>query len=457
MQVDPLVRRSELGYHVASGGTGGVMAMNRDAKTRQVLVLQGGGALGSYQAGVFDALSRAKVVPDWVAGISIGAINAAIIAGNPVARRTERLAEFWELVTSGLSVPMPRASDALRRDVGVITKSAGTAMAGVLADGLAAAEKAVGWRGPSVVPVLKGRPGHLDTAKVMGVLGDEFARHWSEFATAVAIFRGAPGFFKPKWSPALPWLKGHLSYYDTAPLQATLNRLVDWDRLNSGEMQVSVGAVGVKSGNFRYFDTEKERIGVEHIMAASAYPPGLPPVEVEGEMWWDGGEASNTPIDYVLENDRNSDMQVYQIDLFPARGPMPDTILEVEARAQDIRFSSRTRSATANKLQLAEARRAFHSLVAKLPPELRDSPEIKVLTEVARENRVAIAQLIYRDKLRQGSSKYVDFSRVSMTAHWAAGRGDAERTIRSAAWKAQPMQAGTVVHDLGRVPRRVKG
>ena len=357
------------------------------ADSHRVLVLQGGGALGSDQAGAYQALCHHDFEPDWVAGISIGAINAAIIAGNPPELRVQRLTEFWDLVTSGVTAAAPR-------------------------------------------------------------LGDGVRRQWNQVAAAMTMAQGAPGFFKPIWPPVMPWLKGPLGYYDTRPLMATLDRLVDWDLLNSGPVRISVGAVNVQTGNFRYFDSRDERLDARHIMASGALPPGFPPVEIDGESWWDGGLVSNTPLDYVLEGEGEHDLMIFQVDLFPARGPMPQTIGEAEERVKDIRFSSRTRQNTDTNLKLNRARVAFHSLVEKLPPELRDSEEVRVIAHAARQNRVVIAQLIYRDKAWEGEAKDYEFSRATMAEHWLSGREDVMRTVHDAAWRNEPPQVGTVVYDL---------
>lgn len=353
----------------------------------RVLVLQGGGALGSYQAGVFEALAEVRLRPDWVAGISIGAINAALIAGNPVGRQVERLTEFWKLVTSGVTATAP-------------------------------------------------------------ALGDGVRKQWNQIAAAMTMAKGAPGFFKPLFPPVMPWMKDRLGYYDTAPLRETLVRLVDWDLLNNGPTRVSVGAVNVETGNFRYFDNRKERLGPQHIMASGALPPGFPPVEIDGQYWWDGGLVSNTPLEYVLDSEVDADLMIFQVDLFPSRGPMPQSIAEAEERVKDIRFSSRTRLNTDTTLRLDRARAAFHALVAKLPPELRDSDEVRLLADVAHQNRITIAQLIYRDKSWEGQAKDYEFSRATMAEHWLSGRDDVMRTIHNAAWLATPLQNGVVVYDL---------
>jgi NTE family protein len=220
--------------------------------------------------------------------------------------------------------------------------------------------------------------------------------------------------------------------------------------LNTGPTRISVGAVNVETGNFRYFDSRDEWLGPEHIMASGALPPGFPPVEIDGQFWWDGGLVSNTPLEYVLESEQDADLLIFQVDLFPSRGPMPQTISEAEERVKDIRFSSRTRQNTDQNVRLNQARVAFHSLVAKLPPELQDSDEVRLLSQVARENRVAIAQLIYRDKAWEGEAKDYEFSRATMAEHWLSGRHDVQKTIHDAAWLTQPLQLGTVVYDLTR-------
>ena len=262
------------------------------ANARRVLVLQGGGALGSYQAGAYAALCRHEFDPTWVAGISIGAINAAIIAGNPKELRVPRLKEFWQLVSSPVL-----------------------------------------WR-----PIGK---------------GDHSRSAFNEASAAWIAAFGVPGFFTPRVPPAPLWPRGTpqaISYYDTAPLRETLTRLVDFDLINEKHVRLSVGAVNVRTGNFAYFDNAKEKIGPEHIMASGALPPGFPPVEINGEHYWDGGLVSNTPLDYVLDQEKIEDLLIFQVDLFSARGQVPDSILEAQEREKDIRFSSRTRLITdANK------------------------------------------------------------------------------------------------------------
>src|SRR6202166_2819180 len=327
------------------------------ARAHRVLVLQGGGALGSYQAGAYQALCRHDFEPDWVAGISIGAVNAALIAGNPPEKRVERLKEFWELVSS----PVP-------------------------------------WS-----PVTQG-----DRARSL----------FNETSAALIATFGVPGFFTPRLPPAPLWPQGSpqsQSYYDTAPLRATLERLVDFDRINDLKTRLSVGAVGVTSGNFKYFDNFEfkklgKKIGPEHIMASGALPPGFPSIEIEGEHFWDGGIASNTPLDYVLDEEVNNDLLIFQVDLFSARGPLPVSLLEAAEREKDIRFSSRTRMNTDKNKQVHNARKALRELMGKLPDYLRNDPSVEILCKAAKENTVTVVHLIYRSKNYESSSKDYDFS-----------------------------------------------
>jgi NTE family protein len=366
------------------------------ADARRVLVLQGGGALGSYQAGAFQALCRADFEPEWIAGISIGAINAAIIAGNDNDKRVDRLKEFWEMVSS----PVP-------------------------------------WN-----PILK---------------GERSRTVFNETSAAIIATFGVPGFFSPRIPPAPLWPQGtpqSLSYYDTAPLKKTLERLVDFDRINDLKCRLSVGAVGITSGNFRYFDNvefkrEGKKIGPEHIMASGALPPGFPAVLIDGEYYWDGGIASNTPLDFVLDAETDRDLLIFQVDLFSARGLLPETLLEAAEREKDIRFSSRTRMNTDKNRQIHNARKAVLDLISKLPEHLKEDPSVQFLRKAARENTVTVVHLIYKSKNYETSSKDYDFSHVGMVEHWNAGVRDVHLSMRHKEWLERPQSGETMVtYDL---------
>ena len=345
------------------------------------LLLQGGGALGAYQAGVYEALSEAHLAPDWVAGISIGAVNAALIAGNAPGARVEKLREFWKLITAG----------------GPWDDIARFAMA------------------PSL-------------------LRGEFTRGLlNRLSAGATLVGGAAGFFVPRVPSA--WLQppGSIeatSYYDIAPLKATLERLVDFERINAGETRFSIGAVNVTTGNFLYFDNTTHTIGAEHVMASGALPPGFPPVEIEGEFYWDGGLVSNTPLQWVLESEPRRDTLAFQVDLWSARGTLPRTMPEVMTRQKEIQYSSRTRNNSDRFKNAQKLRNTLASLLQKLPDEFRDSPELKLLKPHTQSKVYNLVQLVYRTKQYEGDSKDYEFSLLSMEDHWRAGYRDTIRTLR---------------------------
>ena len=344
---------------------------------RIALILQGGGALGAYQGGVYQALAEANLHPDWVAGISIGAINSALIAGNPPQKRVERLREFWETV----SAP------------------------------------------PFGMPYIAALEGRDEFTR--GVINQ--VRSWG------ALVGGAPGFFQPRVPPPFLYPNGApeaLSYYDVAPLRVTLERLVDFDLINAGAMRFSVGAVNVRTGNFVYFDSTTHQIGPAHVMASGSLPPGFPPTEIEGEHYWDGGLVSNTPLDWVLDSRPGQDTLAFQIDLWSARGEFPRNLIEAESRQKEIRYSSRTRLASNQFKKKQIIRRAAHRLLAKMPTELLQTPEAEMLALEADEKVYNLVQLIYHAKNYEGNSKDYEFSRRTMEEHWKSGYNDAVRTLR---------------------------
>jgi NTE family protein len=360
------------------------------------LLLQGGGALGSYQAGVYEALAEAGIHPDWVAGVSIGAINAAIIAGNAPEARAARLRAFWDQITAN-----PFA-----------------AMSGDLA------------------------------ARMLQ--GDAVRGLFNQLSAAYALFGGAPGFFAPRLMN--PWLSpagtpGAASFYDTAQLRNTLERLVDFDRINAGPMRFSVGAVNVRTGNFVCFDNTTHAIGPEHILASSALPPGFPAVEIEGEHYWDGGLISNTPLHWVVSEGPRQDMLAFQVDLWNARGDLPRTMAEVATRQKEIQYSSRTRADTDHIKQTQRLCSALAPLLRSLPDELKSSPEARTLAAYAKV--YSLVQLIYRSQGYEGDSKDYELSRLTMQDHWRAGYHDALHTLRHPRVLERPSNAeGVCTFDL---------
>ena len=355
---------------------------------RIALALQGGGALGAYQGGVYQALAEADLHPDWVAGISIGAINAAIIAGNPPAARVDKLREFWELVSS------PQMQ----------------------------------WPGHSA---LVSSGGATDVSPLLnGDLARSVLNHWS---AASALWWGATGFFTPR--ALSPWLcpDGSMeatSYYDTRQLEQTLQRLIDFDRVNDGPMRLSVGAVNVRTGDFVYFDSTTHRIGPKHIMASGALPPGFPAVEIDGEHYWDGGLVSNTPLGWMVDAGPAKDTLVFQVDLWSARGQFPRSMTRVATRQKEIQYSSRTRAESKRFKQQQRFKNQVAQLLAKLPPELADSPEVERLRGLCERKVGNLIQLIYHSKEYEGDSKDYEFSRQSTEDRWRAGYHDTVRTLR---------------------------
>jgi len=349
---------------------------------RVALLLQGGGALGSYQAGVYQALAEAGLHPDWVAGISIGAINSALIAGNPPERRVDALRAFWEAITAS--------------------------------------------------------PFTVDPWSMMGAdqpRGEMAHMMVNQMRAMANLMAGAPEFFTPRPIPPFFAPMGSMeavSFYDVSPLRATLERLVDFDRINHDDIRLSVGAVNVRSGNFVYFDTATHTIGPEHVMASGALPPGFPASKVEGEYFWDGGLVSNTPLQWVLETRPRQDTLAFQVDLWSARGDFPRDLVSQEVRQKDIRFSSRTRAATDHFKEMQKMRRALCKLLDHVPNlnDLKNDAELARLMAEADEKAYNIVHLIYRAKHYEGSSRDYEFSRRTMEEHWTAGYHDAVRTLR---------------------------
>jgi NTE family protein len=263
---------------------------------------------------------------------------------------------------------------------------------------------------------------------------DEFTHRLVNQASSLgALIGGAPGFFQPRVPPPFLYPNGAseaLSYYDVAPLRATLERLVDFELLNRGATRFSVGAVNVRTGNFVYFDSASHRIHSEHIMASGSLPPGFPPTEIEGECYWDGGLVSNTPLEWVLDSRPGKDTLAFQIDLWSARGEYPRNLLEVDIRQKEIRYSSRTRLASNQFKKKQIIRRAAAQLLGKLPKELLQTPEAEMLASEADEKVYNLIQLIYRTKNYEGNAKDYEFSRRTMEEHWRSGYHDAVRTLR---------------------------
>jgi len=370
---------------------------------RVALVLQGGGALGAYQVGVYQALHEAGLEPDWLAGVSIGAINGAIIAGNPPEKRLERLTQFWDRVCSR--------------------------------------------------SVLGFMPGDfLPWSMLPG--GDTLRRLHSMQSSVMSIMFGQPGFF----SPALPepfallgGLTGMTSVYNSAPLRDTLLELVDFGRLNNGDIRYACGAVNVETGNFAYFDNARITIGPEHVMASGALPPSLPAVQIGEEAFWDGGIVSNTPLQHLLHHNRQDDMLVFQVDLFSARGPRPLSMLDVLSRHKDIQYSSRTRLVTDYHTRLQRVRVQLKRLLDRMDDADLDAEQRLLKHELATLPRISLLQLVYQQSAWENESRDYDFSLASMRHHRDAGGRDTRATLQRRDWLVLPEgEASIVTHDIHR-------
>jgi len=345
---------------------------------KKVLVLQGGGALGAYQAGAYEALHKSGVRPEWIAGISIGSINSAIIAGSPEDKRVENLRTFWDTVSSG----------------------------------------------PSAGPLLLEPP----------------VRKWfNEYAAMLNALSGVNGMYLPH--AFMPWQylstpEARISIYDTTPLIGTLEKLVDFDLIGQRKVRLSVGAVNVANGNFAYFDNfDNEPLTARHIAASGALPPGFPPIEINGNYYWDGGLVSNTPLQWVMDRRKTSeDLCIFQVDLFSARGRIPQDLSDVLAREKEIRFSSRTRMNTNDAARNERIDKAIRRLLQKLPPELADDPDVKFLRKQEESGAVTVVHLIYRRKAYETHSMDNEFSRLTMEEHWRAGYDDVMETFGSSSW-----------------------
>jgi NTE family protein len=364
-----------------------------DRCDRIALVLQGGGALGAYQAGVYQALHEAGVEPDWISGVSIGGINAAIIAGNSPRRRLDRLRAFWETIT----------------------------------------ERKIWHYTPD---------------------GDVFRKARNATSSLMTMMMGQPGFFKPHQTN--PWLslagaETSTSYYDNGPLRETLEGLTDFSLINDRVVHLSVGAVNVLTGNFIYFDNMKEEIGPEHIMASGALPPALPMMKIGTDYFWDGGIVSNTPLQYLLDQDDDLNSLVFQVDLFSARGELPRDIQDVLARHKDIMYSSRTRHNTDVYRKIHSWKTRLHQALSKIPEELLSDDERRLKEQLADLPEITILQMIYQQKAYEGHAKDYEFSGTSMREHWQSGYEDTKRTLKRHDWLQMPPEgAGVVVHDVHR-------
>jgi NTE family protein len=370
-------------------GNGAAAAPGRtDLPGQVVLVLQGGGALGAYQVGVYEALHQAGIEPDWVIGTSIGAINAALIAGNPPGQRLERLHEFWA------RVEQEPGDDPLRF-----------------------------WTGLSNVA-----------------------------ANLATVTQGIPAFFVPNpaaWMGThAPVGIENAAYYTTAPLRDTLLELTDLDHCREHRIRLTVGAVNARNGEMRYFDSRDQRLGIDHVLASGALPPAFPAVRIDGDPYWDGGIYSNTPIEAVLDDKPRRDSVIFTVHMWNPDGPEPESLWQVMGRQKDIQYASRATSHIARQKQIHHLRHIIRELAKELPVKTRSLPRVKELASWGCGTTMHVARLVAPKLEGEDHTKDIDFTPAGIRARWQAGYADARRMVEQAPWTepVDPMD-GVVIHD----------
>ena len=353
-----------------------------------VLVLQGGGALGAYQAGVFQAMHEAGIEPDWVIGTSIGAINAALIAGNKPENRLERLTEFWARMQHRPLTHMAAST-----------------------------------------PIFGSWAANLMTM-IDGVDG---------------FFTPNPWAFMPGFSTMSPETAG---IYTTAPLEKTLTELIDLDVLNACSTRLTVGAANVQTGVMKYFDSRDKALSVKHIMASGALPPAFPAVRIDGELYWDGGILSNTPVEAVFDDNPRRSGLVFAVHIWSPSGPEPDTIQKVLGRQKDLQYASRASSHIARQKQIHKLRHVISELAMRLPEDQRDTPEAKVLRGYGCVTRMHVVRLLAPPLAGEDHTKDIDFSRNGIKTRWDAGYADTARILEQAPWTHDfdPLE-GFILHE----------
>jgi NTE family protein len=353
-----------------------------------VLVLQGGGALGSYQAGVYQALQEAGIEPDWIIGTSIGAVNASLIAGNEPQRRLERLNEFWSRVQ---------------------------------------------------------RDPHWSFQGTFPGLGER----WSYWTT---LTQGIPGFFTPNplahAGDVFPLGADRAGYYSTAPLEHTLAELVNFDLINQGRPRLTVGAAHVRTSQMRYFDTREGRLDVRHIMASGALPPAFPPMRIDGELYWDGGILSNTPTEAVFDDNPRKDSVIFSVHLWNPVGAEPTTMADVLNRHKDVQYSSRIASQIARHQQAHRLRHVINELASRLPESERSKPEVRELLGYGCQTRMHVVQLLAPQLGHEDHTKDIDFSPTGIKQRWEAGYAHTKAVLAREPWQGQfdPL-SGVILHE----------
>jgi NTE family protein len=363
-------------------------SLGKSAPGQVVLVLQGGGALGSYQAGVYQALHEAGIEPDWIIGTSIGAINASLIAGNSPQNRLSRLRDFWKRM-----------------------------------------EQHPVWSFRHVLPDF-----------------NEKLTYWS------TVTNGIPGFFRPNAlahaGDSYPLGADNAAYYSTGPLERTLTELVDFNLVNQNAPRLTVGAAHVRTSLMRYFDSRETELGVRHIMASGALPPAFPAIRIDGELYWDGGILSNTPTEAVFDDNPRKNSLIFAVHLWNPSGAEPNTMAEVLNRHKDVQYSSRIASHIARQQQSHRLRHVINQLAARLPESERDSPAVRELASYGCPTRMHVVRLLAPQLDRETHTKDIDFSPSGIMQRWNAGYTHTRAVLQRAPWVGEfdPL-SGVILHE----------
>jgi NTE family protein len=369
-------------------GAQSLRALGKALPAQIVLVLQGGGALGSYQAGVYQALNEAGMEPDWIIGTSIGAINASLIAGNPPQHRLSRLQEFWKRM-----------------------------------------EQSPVWSFREVFPGF-----------------NEKMSYWS------TVTNGIPGFFRPNplahAGNEYPLGAERAGYYLTGPLEQTLTELVDFDLVKRCKPRLTVGAAHVRTSQMKYFDSRDGELTVKHIMASGALPPAFPAIRIDGELYWDGGILSNTPTEAVFDDNPRKSSLIFAVHVWNPSGAEPNTMAEVLNRHKDVQYSSRIATHIARQQQAHRLRHVIRQLVDRIPEAERNSPPVRELAGYGCTTQMHVVRLLAPQLDRETHMKDIDFSPTGIRQRWAAGYGHTRAVLDRSPWVGEfdPL-SGVILHE----------
>lgn len=349
---------------------------------RIACVFQGGGALGAYQVGAYRAIQEKGYTPNYLAGVSIGAINCAIIAGNPPEKQMDKLLTFWDTIAPKL------------------------------------------WTDLFINFNMLEAPHHFHNR--LGALH--------------SLFFGLDGFFKPRYfSPSSLGdnTPDKLSFYDTSELRSTLEDLIDFERINSKKVTLCLGAVNVVTGEMIFFNNQKITLTVDHIMASAALPPGFPAIKIGEEYYWDGGIYANTPLVTVLDALPELDTLCFVVDCFKLQGTLPSNMDQLEERQKDIRYASHSRRLTNVYASRQNLQAAIQFLGEKLPAKVQKDPQVQKILALGHSKRFSVVHIIYNGTPYSHSFKDYNFIRSALTYRMDEGYHNASAVLANPQWERQ--------------------